>query len=131
MKSISKFLCALSLVLFTSNLNAQCNTATTICTSGIAGPYTFAAPGAPVSTCLDFFGPSYTYIVLYITQSGPLEMLIDGDASNGFLDVAIFNVPTGIDPCVAINTFSNEISSSSKLAFFAHSICLFWGKKMN
>ena len=54
-----------------------CNTNVTICTSGIAGPFTFNTAGPSVSTCLDFLGPNYAYIVLYITQSGPLEILID------------------------------------------------------
>jgi len=87
-----------------------CNTNTTICTAGTAGPFNFGAPGPPVSSCLDFFGPSYAYIVLYITQSGPLELLIDGDGTTGFLDVAVFNVPPGVDPCVASLDNMNEIS---------------------
>lgn len=86
-----------------------CNTDITICTPGIAGPFGFNTPGPPVSSCLDFFGPDYAYIVLYITQSGPLELLIDGDAATGFLDVAIFDVPPSTDPCVAINNVGNEI----------------------
>lgn len=87
-----------------------CNTNTTICTQGIGGPFGFSTPGPPVSTCLDFFGPSYAYIVLYITQSGPLQMLIDGNAPNGFLDVAVFNVPSGMDPCTASLNDANQIS---------------------
>lgn len=94
----------------TSNVYAQCNSNTSICTEGISGPYGFSTPGDTVSSCLDFFGPGYAYIILYITQSGPLEMLIDGDVTTGFLDVAIFNVPSGQDPCVAINDPANEIS---------------------
>ena len=54
-----------------------CNTNVTICTPGVAGPFTFNTPGPSVSTCLDFIGPNYAYIVLYITQSGPLEILIN------------------------------------------------------
>jgi hypothetical protein len=73
-----------------------CNDNITICTPGLAGPFGFNTPGAPVSTCLDFFGPNYAYIVLYITQSGPLEMEINGDAGTGFMDVAIFDVPPGV-----------------------------------
>ena len=86
-----------------------CNTNTTICTQGVAGPFGFSTPGQPVSSCLDFIGPNYAYIVLYITQSGPLELLIDGDATTGFLDVAIFNVPPGVDPCTATLNSANEI----------------------
>ncbi len=90
--------------------NAQCNVNTSICTSGTAGPFTFSTPGSSVSSCLDFFGPGYSYIILYITQDGPLEMLINGDANSGFLDVAIFKIPPGEDPCTAINSTTNEIS---------------------
>ncbi|MBD3637308.1 MAG: hypothetical protein HUJ25_08155, partial [Crocinitomicaceae bacterium] len=86
-----------------------CNTNITICTPGVAGPFGFNTPGPPVSSCLDFFGPNYAYIVLYITQSGPLEMLINGDASTGFLDVAVFDVPPSTDPCLAIQDPANEI----------------------
>lgn len=87
-----------------------CNTNTTICTQGIAGPFGFSTPGNPVGSCLDWIGLTYAYIVLYITQSGPLEMLIDGNAATGFLDVAIFDIPAGDDPCVAIENPANEIS---------------------
>lgn len=92
-----------------TNLHAQCNTNTSICTPGQAGPFGFTAPGNQVSTCLDFIGPSYAYITLHITTGGPLELLIDGNTTTGFLDVAIFNIPTGIDPCVAIQDNANEI----------------------
>ena len=92
------------------NLKSQCNTNTNVCTSSIAGPFTFSTPGTPVSSCLDFFGPGYAYVILYITQSGPLELLIDGDVTTGFLDVAIFNIPLNADPCTAILDPANEIS---------------------
>jgi hypothetical protein len=75
-----------------------------------SGPFTFVAPGVPVSNCLDFSGPGYGYVVLYITESGPLEVLIEGDALTGFLDVAIFQIPITIDPCDAILDVSNQIS---------------------
>lgn len=110
MKLFKSLIASILIVASTSTVNAQCNTNTSICTSGISGPYTFTNPGTPVSSCLDFFGPSYAYIILHITQSGPLEMLIEGDASSGFLDVAIFNVPAGVTPCSAIENPSNEIS---------------------
>lgn len=110
MKRFNTIIAALLFTAASFHTNAQCNTNTSICSSGIAGPYTFANPGTPVSSCLDFFGPSYAYIVLHITQSGPLEMLIEGDATTGFLDVAIFNVPDGVTPCDAILDQANEIS---------------------
>jgi len=86
-----------------------CNTNTTICTPGLAGPFGFSTPGTPVGSCLNWIGLSYAYIVLYITQSGPLELVIDGDAATGFLDVAIFDVPNGVDPCIAQLDLMNEI----------------------
>ena len=76
----------------------------------MVGPFSFSTPGPVVSNCLDFIGPGYAYIVLYITQNGPLEMQINGDASSGYLDVAIFSIPPGEDPCVAIQNTANEIS---------------------
>jgi len=87
----------------------QCNTNTSICTPGVAGPFNFVTPGPYVSSCLDFFGPNMGYIILHITSSGPLNMLIDGSASTGFLDVAVFNIPAGQAPCTAIQNLSNEI----------------------
>ncbi len=96
-------------VLLSSSARSQCNTNISICTAGTAGPFPFNVPGVPVSTCLDFIGPSVSYITLYITTGGPLEMLIDADSTTGFIDVAVFNIPSGIDPCVAIEDSTNEI----------------------
>lgn len=87
----------------------QCNTNTSICTPGTAGPFTFVTPGSYVSSCLDWIGPNTGYIILHITASGPLNMLIDGNSSYGFLDVAVFNIPAGQAPCTAIQNTSNEI----------------------
>lgn len=88
---------------------AQCNTNTSICTPGTAGPFGFVTPGPIVSSCLDFWGPNMGYIILHITTSGPLNMLINGNASSGFLDVAVFNIPNGQAPCTAIQSLSNQI----------------------
>lgn len=109
MKSFKNIFLALQILLISISAHSQCNTNTSICTAGTAGPFNFNTPGTPVSTCLDFFGPSVSYISLYITSGGPLEMLIDANAANGFIDVAVFNVPTGIDPCIAILNNANEI----------------------
>ncbi|MNK02301.1 PKD domain protein [compost metagenome] len=89
--------------------SAQCNTNTSICAPGTAGPFTFVSPGPVVSSCLDFWGPNMGYIVLHITSSGPLNMLINGNSSFGFLDVAVFNIPNGQSPCTAIQNISNQI----------------------
>ncbi len=96
-------------VIGTQSANAQCNTNTSICATGTAGPFTFVNPGPVVSSCLDFFGPNMGYIILHITTSGPLNMLIDGNSNSGFLDVAVFNIPNGQSPCTAIQNQSNEI----------------------
>lgn len=103
------FLLFITLTTTTYTTYAQCNTNTSICTPGLVGPFGFNTPGTPVSSCLDFFGPSVSYITLHITTGGPLEMLIDANANTGFIDVAIFNVPQGMDPCVAILNNANEI----------------------
>lgn len=88
---------------------AQCNTNTSICTPGTAGPFTFVNPGSSVSTCLDWIGPNTGYIILNITTSGNLNMLIDGNSSYGYLDVAVFNIPNGVSPCTAIQSNSNQL----------------------
>ena len=86
-----------------SGSGSGCNTNTTICQQGVAGPFGFSTPGPDPGNCLDWFANSqYTYIILYITQSGPLNLLIQGNAPSGFLDVAIYNIPSGQSPCNAI-----------------------------
>jgi len=110
MKHLYTLIIASAICLFSiSKSHAQCNTGTSICNPGTAGPFTFVNPGPPVSTCLDWIGPNIGYIMLYITQSGPLNMLIDGNSGTGFLDVAVFNIPTGQSPCTAIQNTSNQI----------------------
>lgn len=100
----------IAVFLLNSHIDAQCNVNTSICSNN-AGPFTFVNQGPPVSTCLDFlWGNSVSYIMLYITQSGPLNLLISGNVAAGFLDVSIFNIPSGQAPCAAIQNNSNEIS---------------------
>lgn len=80
-----------------------CNTDITICTPGVAGPFTFAPASSNPSSCLDFINgvgsPNYAYIILYITQSGDLNLLLNGDQSTGCLDVSIFDITGETDPC--------------------------------
>ncbi len=102
---VSVFLISVS----SGNAFSQCNTNTSICTPGTAGPFTFVTPGSSVSSCLDWIGPNTGYILLNITTSGNLNMLIDGNSSSGYLDVAVFNIPNGTAPCSAIQNSSNEI----------------------
>ncbi len=110
MKTIKiKFLGVVIALLCSFSAHNQCNTNTSICTPGTAGPFNFVSPGPYVSSCLDFWGPNMGYIILHITSSGPLNMLIDGNSSSGFLDVAVFNIPAGQSPCTAIQNTANEI----------------------
>ncbi len=108
MKWLGFVLVALLFVLPTT-ARSQCNVNTSICVSGTAGPFSFVAKGPAVSTCLDWSGPNVAYIMLNISTSGPLNMLIQGNTSSGFLDVAVFNVPTGVAPCTAIQNTANQL----------------------
>lgn len=109
LKHFTAALLTVSGLFLSESVEAQCNTNISICTPGVAGPFNFNTPGTPVSSCLDFYGPSVSYITLHITQGGPLELLINGNATTGYIDVAIFNIPTGVAPCVAIQNTANEI----------------------
>ena len=113
MKLIKLFTLLFSLFL-TVNVNAQCNTNTTICdNNSLAGPFNFQPASANPSSCLDYFNgqaaPNYAYIILYITQSGNLNLLVDGNANTGFLDVAIFDITGSTNPCNDLN-LATEIS---------------------
>ena len=67
-------------------------------------------PGPDPVNCLDWFATSqFAYIMLYITQPGALNMLIDGNGATGFLDVAVYNIPNGQAPCDAILNQANLI----------------------
>ncbi len=110
---ILKLIFLSTLLLLSQKAVSQCNTNTSICTPGVAGPFNFIPATTPVSTCLDFWNgtaaPTYAYIILHITTSGPLNLLIDADGSTGFVDVAVFNIPAGQSPCTAIQNTANEI----------------------
>lgn len=98
---------ALALVFLYANVaNSQCNTNISICTPGVAGPFTFSPASPNPSSCLDYNNgqgsPNYAYIILYITSSGPLNLLINGDQPFGCLDVAIFDITGAADPCAAL-----------------------------
>lgn len=115
----------LMFVFHSNQASAQCNTNTSVCNLSQSPTFNFVSPGGQVSTCLDFFGPNVGYIILYITQSGQLNMLINGNATTGFLDVAVFNIPNGVAPCTAIQSNTNQIgcnyaSSSSGCAQFGN-----------
>lgn len=94
-----------------------CNTDVILCQNS-AGPFNFGAGGPPVGSCQDFFTISqFTYILLYITTDGPLNLLIEGDATSGFLDVSVFDIPDGIPPCIAIEDVANELGCNYASAF--------------
>ncbi|MFN8393937.1 MAG: HYR domain-containing protein [Bacteroidia bacterium] len=102
-------LTALLLLVMPQDARSQCNVNTSICVSGTAGPFSFVTKGPAVSTCLNWSGPNVAYIMLNISTSGPLNMLIQGNTNFGYLDVAVFNVPTGVAPCTAIQNTANQI----------------------
>ncbi|TVR78528.1 MAG: PKD domain-containing protein [Chitinophagaceae bacterium] len=91
-----------------------CNTDVSICDPGTAGPFDFITADNFVSSCLDFTNGlnsnNYAYILLNIATTGPLNLLINGNSTTGFVDVSVFNIPQGMDPCMAILNVSNELS---------------------
>ena len=91
--------------------SAQCNVAASLCQSGQSQPFNFIpTTGAYAGNSFVNAGcntgaagnHAYGFITLYITQSGPLNLLINGNSNVGFVDVAIFNIPQGVAPCTAI-----------------------------
>ena len=98
-------------------VGSGCNTDVILC-QNTAGPFSFGAAGPPVSSCLDWFNTSqFAYIMVNITTTGPLNLLIQGDAASGFLDVAVFNIPNGVPPCDAIQNLNNQIGCNYASAF--------------
>lgn len=95
-----------------------CNTDVSICTPGVAGPFSFeymlGPPddyAYPVGCNTGVFPENnqYAFITLYITQSGPLNLLLQGNTGQGFLDVIVYNIPPGQAPCDAVLNDANEI----------------------
>lgn len=96
-----------------------CNVAASICTQGVTQPFSFdqSTPGPPtdfanpVGCSTGLFGNAngFGFILLYITQSGPLNLLVDGNATSGFIDVVVYNIPNGMAPCDAVMNSANEI----------------------
>ena len=106
-----KKLLFLLILLISSLTHSQYNIQASICQPGIAGPFNFIATSGPYAGgsfanagCQTGTNGihNYGFITLNITQSGPLNLLINGNLTSGFIDVAVFNVPPGIGPCVAI-----------------------------
>ena len=113
-----KILTSLLILLSITFAHSQCNIQASICQPGIAGPFDFIPTSGPYAGgsfanagCQTGANGihNYGFITLNITQSGPLNLLIDGNLTSGFIDVAVFNVPPGQDPCVAIQNGANAI----------------------
>lgn len=114
-----KFIVTLiSSVFFSCYMIAQCNVSASICQTGTSQPFDFLQTSGPYAGgsfvnagCATGAGGSHIYgfITLNITTGGPLNLLIDGNANNGFVDVAIFNIPPGVAPCDAVMNSANAI----------------------
>ena len=102
-----------------NSFSQGCNSDVSICTQGVAGPFAFdqttTGPPTdyadPVGCSTGSFGndTGFGFILLYITQSGPLNLLVSGDATSGFIDVIVYDIPQGMEPCVAVLDANNEI----------------------
>lgn len=92
----------------------------------VAGPFTFdpSSTGGPAAgtdytgnaSCATGSlatapGQDYGWILLNIVQGGELLLEVNGNQStSGFIDVIAFNIPDGMDPCVAVQDANNEIA---------------------
>lgn len=95
-----------------------CNVQASVCEPGQTQPFaffpSFGGAGAgndfAAGTCATGQGGNhdYGYIVLNITQGGPLNLFVNGSSTTGFIDVIVFDV-TGQNPCDAVMDASNEI----------------------
>ena len=97
---------------------SQCTIQASVCQTGSAGPFNFnTTSGAYAGSSFANAGcatgnsgnHSYGFIRLFISQTGPLNLLINGNSTTGYIDVAIFNIPSGQNPCTAIQSASNSI----------------------
>jgi gliding motility-associated-like protein len=97
-----------------------CGVDATICGDLFGGPFNFRpSTNGPIrgneiaseAGCNTGLGGNHIYgwIMLYIEESGPLNMLINGNLTSGYLDVIGYIVPPGEDPCVAVRDQDNEI----------------------
>jgi len=96
-----------------------CNIQASICdASEVSDPFCFSITGTAFANgtfanagCSTGMGGnhSYGFITLYINSSGVLNILINANTNNGFIDVAIFNIPEGVAPCTAVLNGANAI----------------------
>lgn len=90
-----------------------CNSNTTICQTGVAGPFNFetSVPNFHKGCQIGEEGAfKFAFILLNISTNGPLNLLVQGDGGSGYLDVLIFRIPPGEIPCNAIVDQSNMLS---------------------
>ncbi|MEZ4979072.1 MAG: gliding motility-associated C-terminal domain-containing protein [Chitinophagales bacterium] len=121
---MNKYFLALIFSYFTVSIvwaqTPLCNTNVSICDPGVAGPFNFEAGDAANGAGFDFatgscltgtagMGDNFGFILLNVTSSGSLNLLVDANTSTGFIDVIVFNIPVGQDPCVAVMNPANEI----------------------
>jgi hypothetical protein len=94
------------------NVKAQCAVqATQACTGTIlAASFSSFDAGISGATSCGLGTGDAGFIVLNVGTSGTLNLVVDGSATTGYIDVAIFNVPSGEDPCVAATVSANELS---------------------
>jgi len=102
----------------TNPIDGACNSDVSICTPGVAGPFDFSYMAGPPTDyaypdgCDTGVNPEnneYAFITLYITQGGLLNLLIEGNNGQGFLDVVVYKIPAGVAPCTAVLNSNNEI----------------------
>ncbi len=109
----------LILLINNSIFSQGCNSDVSICSAGVAGPFGFdqntAGPPTdyadPVGCSTGSFGNDFGFgfILLQITSTGPLNLLIEGNSGQGFVDVIVYNIPAGVSPCDAVLNDANEI----------------------
>jgi len=94
---LSWLLTVVALFYFSNVLYSQCATGLAeSCCPTTNGPFPFVTNDLQGS-CNS--GNDMGYVVLNVTTGGSLDVLINGDATTGFFDVAVFNIPPGTAPC--------------------------------
>jgi gliding motility-associated-like protein len=105
---------------FTSYAQSSCNIQASICEPGVTSSFPFlsTADGPP----FDFVNPQgcgtgehgndfgFGFVMLHITSSGPLNLQIMGNAPMGHVDFVVYDIPLGMDPCVAVLDSNNQIA---------------------
>lgn len=104
------------------NAKAQssCNIQASICQPGVSMSFPFISTAAgppfdytnPQGCGTGEYGSDYGFgfVLLHITSSGPLNLQIMGNISSGHLDFVVYDIPPGIDPCVAVLDSNNQIA---------------------